>query len=158
MSEHTDECVAVEASDGSIYLNMRSYHGQNRRAVAWSRDGGLTWSTVTLDQALIEPVCQASALRYTTPEGNSVFLFSNPASTRRECMTVRVSRDEGRTWSRGKVLHYGPSGYSDLCAAADHSICCLYECGRTRAYETITFARFRFQWLVDKQPQGSARK
>ena len=49
--------------DGHVYLNMRSYLGKNRRAIASSADGGLTWTSPTLDETLIEPVCQASVLR-----------------------------------------------------------------------------------------------
>ena len=79
---------------------MRSYHGKNRRAVAWSTDGGRTFSDVTLDQTLIEPVCQASLIVYSeTPRDRSRLLFSNPASShRRVRMTVRLSYDEGQSW------------------------------------------------------------
>ena len=48
----TNECQVVERSDGSLLLNMRSYHGKSRRATATSRDGGLTWSDVAFDDAL----------------------------------------------------------------------------------------------------------
>ena len=46
-----NECAAVQFSDGAVYLNMRSYHGQNRRAVAWSQDEGESWSEVRLDDS-----------------------------------------------------------------------------------------------------------
>ena len=145
----TDECVAVETADGSVYLNMRSYAGRNRRAVAWSRDGGDSWSPVQLDETLVEPVCQASAVRYTQAQEHDKnrVLFSNPASTSRLNMVVRVSYDECKAWGDGQVLWPGPSAYSDLCVAADMSICCLYERGDEHAYETITFARFGLEWL-----------
>jgi sialidase-1 len=150
LDERTDECVAVETTDGSVYLNMRSYHGENRRAVARSTDGGESWSPVTLDEALIEPVCQASAIRFTDEKRNdrNRMLFSNPASTDREQMTVRVSYDEGRTWTDGAVLHAGPAAYSDLCVTSDLMPVCLYERGDDNAYETITFAVFSLQWLT----------
>ena len=43
--------------------------------------------------------CQASIRRYSWPGDNdkSVILFSNPASTHRERLTLRASVDEGRT-------------------------------------------------------------
>ena len=106
----TNECEAVESpSDGSVYVNMRSFHGKNRRAYAWSTDGGDTWSDVALDETLIEPVCQASIVRFTDEahhDKNRV-LFSNPSSTRRERMTVRLSYDECQSWGAGKVLSRG---------------------------------------------------
>ncbi|WP_052487638.1 sialidase family protein [Gordoniibacillus kamchatkensis] len=58
--EHTNECALAELPDGIVYLNMRSYHGHNRRAAAWSRDGGLSWTGIRLDEALVEPVCQGA--------------------------------------------------------------------------------------------------
>lgn len=143
LTANTDECTAAELADGSVYLNMRSYEGKNRRAVARSTDGGATWSAVTLDESLVEPVCQASVLRY-----QDRLLFSNPANEKRVRMTVRVSGDDGRTWSAGKVLHEGPSAYSDLAALADGTLLCLYERGEKNAYETITLARFAVEWLT----------
>jgi sialidase-1 len=38
------------------------------------------------------------------PGGAGGLLFSNPASKKREQMTVRLSRDEGKTWSFAKVV------------------------------------------------------
>jgi sialidase-1 len=134
-----NECQAVELPDGTVYLNMRSYHGRNRRAAARSTDGGESWSEVTLDEALIEPVCQAGLVGI----GDGGVLFSNPASTKRECMTVRSSSDGCRRWERSLVLHTGPSAYSDLAVTVDGTVLCLYERGSQNAYETITLARFR---------------
>jgi sialidase-1 len=128
----------VQFADAVVYLNMRSYHGRNRRAYAWSHDEGASWSEVRLDDALIGPVCQAGLLRL--PDDR--VLFSNPASTRREKITVRTSADRCRTWSAGKLLHDGPAAYSDLALAADGRVCCLYERGDAHAYERITLARF----------------
>jgi sialidase-1 len=143
--------VAVQTANGSVYLNMRSYHGRNRRACAWSRDGRETWSEAKLDEALVEPVCQASAIRFTDErrhDRNRV-LFSNPGGTKREKMTIRISYDECGTWNAGKVLHEGPAAYSDLCIAPDMTICCLFEQGKKHPYEKITFARFSLEWLTD---------
>ncbi|MFQ6096856.1 MAG: exo-alpha-sialidase [Armatimonadota bacterium] len=149
LGPRTDECEAAQTDDGSVYLNIRSYHGKHRRAYAWSDDGGETWSDVRLDETLVEPVCQASVVRVPKagPDGKSLFLFSNPASTERVRMTIRVSRDQCRTWSEGKVLHAGPSAYSDLCVLADGTIGCLYERGEAQPYERITFARFGVEWV-----------
>ena len=149
ITERVNECQAAELADGSVMMNMRSYHGKNRRAVATSADGGLTWSPPVLDEALIEPVCQASLLRYTLegPHDRNRLLFSNPASTSRILMTVRLSYDEGKTWPVSNVLWPGPSAYSCLTVLPDLTLGCLYERGERHAYERITFARFTLEWL-----------
>jgi sialidase-1 len=150
LGDHTNECQAVELADGSVMINMRSYHGKNRRAVAVSKDGGLTWSDLRLEEALVEPVCQASFLRYTDERGGrNRLLFSNPASTKREKMTVRLSYDEGKTWPAAKQLCAGPAAYSCLAVLPDRTIGCLYERGEGHAYEKIVLARFGLEWLTD---------
>lgn len=143
-----NESQAVELADGSVMLNMRSYQGNNRRLVAISKDGGVTFSKPVEDKTLIEPVCQASILRL-PGEGGGI-LFSNPASTKREKMTVRLSRDEGSTWAVSKELHAGPAAYSCLTVLPNGEIGCLYEHGSKNPYETISFARFSRKWLTEK--------
>lgn len=147
--EMTNESTVVELSNGDLLHNMRSYHKKNRRAVATSKDGGATWSPVKLDDALIEPVCQGSILRGTWPVNRekSRILFSNPASTKRENLTVRLSYDEGATWAHSKVIHAGPAAYSCLTMLPDRSVGCLFECGAKGSYEKISLARFPISWL-----------
>jgi sialidase-1 len=132
--EKTNESAVVELKSGELLLNMRSYHGRNRRAVQRSRDGGLTWSPLELDPALIEPVCQASMIT-----SGRLVLFSNPAATKRERMTVRLSRDGGHTWSVSHTVWPGPSAYSSLAVLRSGAIGLLYELGDAGPYERIAF-------------------
>lgn len=140
-----NECQVLERADGSLLLNMRTYQANNRRKVATSKDRGLTWTAPVDDPTLIEPVCQGSILRYPGP-GTRV-LFSNPASTKREKLTVRLSLDDGQTWNTSRQLHGGPAAYSCLAVLPDGTIACLYEGGMKNAYETIMLARFSLSWL-----------
>lgn len=140
-----NESQAVELSDGTVHLNIRSYAGNNRRLVALSKDGGLTFSKPVEDKALIEPVCQASI--FGVPGKKGWLLFANPASTKREKMTVRLSEDDGKTWPIARQLHEGPAAYSCLAALPDGKLACLYERGSKSAYETISLARFSLDWL-----------
>lgn len=156
---HTDECQVVELSDGRLMLNMRSYWGKTAkvkekagmRAVAYSDDGGETWSELSFDKNLIEPVCQASLIRYDSPDHDKpVLIFSNPASkTRRHRLTVKVSLDEGQSWPHSLMLHEGPSAYSCLTVVKEGVIGCLYECGQKNAYEKLTFARINEDDLLN---------
>ncbi len=152
LSKRTNECEAVETVDGAVYLNIRSKHGKNRRIYAWSKDGGESWSEVEFDDTLISPQCQASIVRFTdeSRHDRNRVLFSNPAAMSRTRMTVRISYDECKTWNAGRVLHEGPSAYSNLCIAPDMTICCLYERGNKQAYERLTFVRLSLPWLSNE--------
>lgn len=136
-----NECQVVESFDerGTLIMNMRSYFGRNRRTHATSADGGLSWTAPKDVPDLIEPVCQASILRAPAAK---LFLFSNPAATKRERLTVKASADDGRTWPRELVLHEGPAAYSSLVILDATTAGCLYERGEKAARERITFARF----------------
>lgn len=145
LGPNCNESQAVELSDGSVLINMRSYMANKVRLVATSKDGGVTFSKPIEDPTLIEPVCQASILRY--PGDTNAILFSNPASAKREMMTIRLSRDDCKSWGESKRLHDGPAAYSCLTVLPDKTIGCLYECGTKDPYERIEFARFSLDWI-----------
>lgn len=152
-----NECEVVELPGGKLMLNMRGYdRAQNHRQVSVSEDGGLTWQEQHIDESLIEPRCQAAIERMSWPgaTNRSVILFSNPANqTKRLNLTLRASFDEGRTWPVSRVLHPGPSAYSDLAVLANGQIASLYEAGATNAYETIVFQNLTLDWL-SLEPDG----
>jgi hypothetical protein len=146
---------------------MRNYWGRDgkqqdkdkMRAVALSRDGGVSWGKLRFDQTLIEPICQGSFLRYATTgdTGPNGLLFSNPASkAKRERLTVRLSHDDGKTWPAALLLHKGPSAYSCLTVMADGSIGCLYEGGEKNAYEKIIFTRISLTSLSKENGADTA--
>lgn len=146
-----NECQVVELGDGkgTLWLSMRNYLKQGRRAHSISHDGGITWTAPELDQALPDPVCQASILRYNWPEGGvrGRVVFSNPAGPGRRNMTVRISYNDGSSWPIAKQLWPGPAAYSCLAVLPDRSVGCLYERGSTNAYEKISYAQLSVAWL-----------
>lgn len=136
----TNECSLTELPDGRVYMNMRSYHGEGCRAVAYSADGGETWGELKLERALPDPVCQGNVLAV-----GEKLLFSNAADAKQRVrLTLRTSADQGATWSAGVVIHAGAAAYSDLAALPGGRVGCLYECGdgdeRNAAYERIEWA------------------
>ena len=143
---HCNECQAVELSDGRVMLNIRTYRANNRRLVAVSSDGGQTFTEPKEDPTLIEPVCQASILRLP----GAGILFSNPASRKREKMTLRLSEDEGQTWAYSRELYNGPSAYSCLTVLPNGDVGCLYERGTKSAYDEIAFAIVPRDWVKGK--------
>ncbi|HYW79425.1 MAG TPA: sialidase family protein [Thermoguttaceae bacterium] len=147
--DRVNESAVVELTDGSILQAMRSYHGQNKRAMSVSHDGGKTWGPLYLDDTLETPVCQANILRYSWPEdadrgSKSRILFSSPRGSSRSKMTVWLSYDEGKTWPVSKLIYPGGSAYSNLVALPDGRIGVLYE---KDGYRTISLATFDLEWL-----------
>ena len=148
--DRTNESAAVELDDGSILLSMRSYHGKHNRAAAISRDGGQTFETTYLDDALQTPVCQGNLLRCSwaqEADGKSRILYSSPAGVGRTELTVRLSYDEGKTWPISKLLYEGGAAYSNLTVLPDGQIGVLYERDN---YQTISLMTFRLNWLESR--------
>ncbi len=151
------EVQFVELADGSVMANARSHAGEKVRQIAVSEDGGETWSPLQDAPALIDPICQASILRYTDPlDGRkSRILFANPASkTHRAQGAVRLSYDEGETWPAAQTVYFGSFAYSCLAALSDGAIGLLYE---RDDYSKIAFARFTLEWLTDGRDSFEAR-
>ncbi len=139
------ECHAVEKQDGSLVLNARTNEGKERRAGAVSKDGGETWSEAEHD-ALFDPHCQGCLIRLPDAEGKPRWLFSNPAGPKRRDLTVRLSLDEGKTWTRSKLLQAGDAQYSSLALLADGTIGCLFDRWESGNYQ-LFYTRFRLDDL-----------
>ncbi len=148
--EYTEEWMLVQRKNGDLLANMRNNRQENHRYVAVSKDRGKTWDAAQPHKGLIEPICQASLLWY-NDESKEQLLFSNPASTKRERLTIRLSRDEGVTWPVSRVLHEGPAAYSCLAILPDGQIGILYERGDETPYQKVTFARFPLSWLTEHE-------
>lgn len=150
-AEGCGEAQVVELDDGSLMMNMRNVARGRHRRVALSKDGGLTWGATRDEAALPEPGCQASIVRYATGAAATKgrLLFANPASDKRERLTLRFSDDDGTTWSAGRVVHAGPAAYSCLAVLPDGAVGVLFECGTRSAYERIAFAVVPGAWVAD---------
>ncbi len=164
-----NEATAVELSDGRVMLNVRNESKPNRRLVTISDNGATGWSTPRFDEALWEPVCMASLIRYDFG-GQKLLLFSNPHNLEkakgkaepgkyrdRKNISVKISRDEGQTWISNKTIEAGPGMYSDLAVTHAGTILCFYgRSGESQGVATglaamtggrLTLARFNLEWL-----------
>lgn len=131
-----NESTVAELSDGRLMLNMRN--GSTARKVVTSADGGLSWTGLRSDYALVEPVCQGSLVSHKVNNVHTLF-FSNPASSSRTNMTIKMSVNDGVSWSKSYGVHAGPSAYSDLVMVADDQVGIFYEGGISKPYEGIAF-------------------
>ena len=143
-----DESKIVELANGDWMINSR-VNNSGIRYVHTSKNNGKTWETKA-DSALIDPSCNASIIRYTSiAEGydKNRLLFSNAKMVKeRENMTVRISYDEGLTWSEGKTIYTGQSAYSSLTVLKNGDIGLFFE---KDDYRGNAFVSFSLDWLTD---------
>lgn len=153
---NTTEAQAVQLTDGSLMLNMRDDRNRNDkgttngRAVAVTKDLGMTWTThPSSNSALPEPNCMASLIAAdVTVKGvmRRVLFFSNPdAKNERVNITVKASLDEGLTWPpEHQIELYGPEGdgYSCLTMVDEKHVGILYEGDNELYFQKIPVSDF----------------
>lgn len=143
-----DESKIVELADGSWMVNARVNKG-GMRYVHTSTDEGKSWTSKP-EPNLIDPGCNASIIRYTSESdgyNKNRLLFSNAKMEKgRMNLTVRVSYDEGKTWTEGKTIYGGGSAYSSLSVLKNGDIAVFFE---KDDYTQNTFVSFSLKWLTD---------
>jgi sialidase-1 len=153
-----NEATVVELTDGTLMRNDRLSNNREKRSrgISTSTDQGSTWSPIYYDPILVDPICEASIIRYKPSDhatGNRMLLFANPAdSERRENMTVRISYDDGQTWPAAKTVYQGHSAYSSLAILPDGTASLLFEGGEYTAYDKIMVATFNLEWFQTMEP------
>lgn len=135
-----NESTVAELSDGKLLLNIRISNNNNFRIVSTSGDAGLTWTT-PVNAPLVDPVCQGSMVSGPLSDGKWAVFFSNPSSDSRENMTVKLSLDDGVTWSKSYSVFTGKAGYSDLVYISDAYLGLLYECGSGAYNDGIAYRK-----------------
>ncbi len=155
-----NETVAIELADGSVMLNVRSESKTHRRLVTLSKDGATHWSTPKFDDALLEPICMGGLVRYSL--NPPCILFCNPhnltkatgkeeagKSRDRKNVSVKISTDEGKTWSVNKSIEPSWSAYSDIGVTQAQTILCFYGTGEKANFagSKLTLARFNLEWM-----------
>lgn len=141
-----DESKVVQLADDSLMVNSRMEPG--KRFVHRSTDGGNSWESAA-ELGLPDPRCNACIIQYTSKrDGYSKdrLIFCNAASVEgRKNLAARISYDNGKTWSAGKVIDRGPSSYSEITVLSDGSMGVIYEPGHAE----IRFVRFTLEALTD---------
>ncbi len=135
---NTNESAVAELSDGSLMLNMRDNRNRKDksdttgRAVSVTTDLGKTWKVHPSDHgSLPEPVCMASLISHKLKDGRTVLFFSNPRhKSRRQNMTLQMSLDDGKTWSKQVLLDKNGGAYSSLVMVNARTVGILYESSR----------------------------
>ncbi|XP_033629595.1 sialidase-4-like isoform X2 [Asterias rubens] len=174
---HTSEAMIVELQDGELVLNARTLHQDLPRVQAVSMDDGYTFSKGKLASELIEPGykivenetipskaggCQASLTGFPAPHRtetqNTWVAFSNPASSSiRENMSIRISRDGCKTWSKPWTIYPYRAAYSDLTyfettdpvtGLKQQNFAILFEGGKHFSFKKIMFKMFNLDAVL----------
>jgi len=143
-----DESKVVELADGRWMINSRT-NDKEMRWVHISDDQGKTWDSKPAPE-LIDPGCNGSIIRYTSLEeghDKNRLLFANAKSRKhRVNLTVRISYDEGQSWTEGKTIYPGGSAYSTMTVLENGQIGVFFE---KDFYTENTFVSFSLDWLTD---------
>ena len=151
----SSECQVVELQDGAIMINCRNEARQGNRVVYVTRDLGKTWQAhSTNNKALKEPTCQASLIAVNSQKYGKLLIFSNPKANKRKNMTLRVSADDGATWSRGYEYDSRECwGYSCVAMIDDDHVGVFYEAPHVNEHSVmhgIGFLRIPLKTIMEE--------
>lgn len=126
-----NESQIVEQKNGNVLLIGRTISARESsyQAKVISKDKGISWSAeLEYDKGLSGSVCDIGLIRYSLKP--NIILVSQPADLKkRRDLTIRMSDNDGKTWSAANLLQQGAASYSDLAVLQDKTIICLYGSG-----------------------------
>jgi hypothetical protein len=161
-----NEARIAQLATGDVIVNSRLGGGvsNTRRAVARSRDGGLTFTGAVIETNIAPHAGIAAGLaaRVDRNDVERVVYTSPVAGTARDTLYARVSHDGAESWSWGRVIDNARAGYSDVVWLDDSTLLVLYSRLGGSGVETldVVAARFDLAWLtqgrddVDGGPLG----
>lgn len=140
----SNESIATEISGGDLLMSIRNQLGDVRsRILAYSSTGGRTWDTTYFEKQLPDAICQASLLTLGYKKGKAIVASSNAATERkRDSLTIKISKDDGKTWNQSILVDASANGtkdwtaYSDMVILTKRKIGILYE---RDGYKEIVF-------------------
>ncbi|NRB53623.1 MAG: exo-alpha-sialidase [Saprospiraceae bacterium] len=158
----TSEGTIMQLCNGDLLRNDRgdagAFKARRRRQISISSNNGNSWSSWRSSNDLLDPLCQASLLRYNDSYPQRL-LFLNPATTlpglpNRKKMSVKISYDDGITWPVERILDPNNGGYSSMAKTENGHIASLQEAreNNNTAY-TIKFRRFNLPWILNGEPE-----
>lgn len=164
----TGEAAIEELSDGTLYYNSRRHRSTDglncrMRHIAWSNDGGHTWTDLSVSDVLPDgpqghDYGLMGGLVRLPVEGHDILLFSNIDSPgdrwQRERGMVWASFDGGKTWPVKRLVDEGGFAYSSMTAGrkgtpSEGWIYLLYETIESGNYSGARFVRFNLAWVTE---------
>eukprot|EP00118_Oscarella_pearsei_P005960 m.27327 g.27327 ORF g.27327 m.27327 type:complete len:372 (+) comp29923_c0_seq2:108-1223(+) len=152
------ECVLVqtfnESGNATLYVNERNVSPTpGHRLISYSYDGGESLENMGTDNALVEPVTAdwtgivASLCRF-DESGKRRIVYTSPLDpNKRAVMGIRISSDEGHSWTHAKIIDPGLAAYSDTQRLNSTTVAVLYEHGKESFADSIGFLTVGINWL-----------
>ena len=152
----------VELKDGRLWMYMRTGHGYQYGC--YSADGGLNWSepkptklASPVSPATIERIPWTGQLLCVWNDHSGVHPFT---PGKRTPFCAAISKDEGLTWSKSKIIEDNPKGwfcYTSMTFLKDRVL--LSYGGGERGLDRLKVAALSQEWLAGcaaetEQPQG----
>ena len=134
-----DESKIIELNDKSWLVNSRT-NGKGYRYSHISSDEGKTWISEKRSD-LIDPGCNGSLINY----NDDVLLFSNISNNKyRVNLVIRMSLDQGKSWSNPKSIYRGEAAYSSMTILKNGDIGVFFE---KDSYTKNVFVKFPLNWI-----------
>ena len=154
----SQEPGVVELKDGRIMLFCRT--GSNAQYISYSGDRGLTWSP--LEKGNIRSPMSPASIERIPATGDLLLAWNDNLQTggdnsgMRTPFNVAVSKDEGRTWIKKKVIESNPFGwycYTALFFTDDYVLLahCSDDRRKTGGLQTTEINRLSLDWIYADQ-------
>ena len=147
------ENVMVSLGGENVALLSRNSKA-NYAYVSLSSDGGETWDSCKINQAIPEYYCQLSAIVHEY-QGRKYLVISNPNASGRYNMTIRVTDITDGTISKDSAdwkyttINVGHDQYSCLTSIDENTIGILYETDTTWHALDMLFQKFSIDYLLE---------
>ena len=138
-----EQPTVVEYPDGAMSAFFRNGHPKNRILRSDSKDGGMTWGTVTLTD-LPHPGSGIEAVLL--QNGHLAMIYNDTEKDPRDRLAVSISEDRGATWRWMRHLENVPGqrfDYPSMIQTPDRFLHATYSYN----LETIKYVRFNEAWV-----------
>lgn len=138
------EARLTELADGTLLYNARIGKASKGRMLAYSKDGGDSWSDIAINKTLSSAKSNGCTITLKNKDGEltNTLWFTVPVGKLNNC-TLFVSKDGGKTWPQSKaIIENQHVKYSAMVQLDTETIGLFYETGH---YKDIKFTTLKIK-------------